>query len=150
MSLRLGEMRVNSPTTLLSLLAACSLAPLGTHSLGTSPLEIPGLNGSEDGWKPRVGSGDAYHGSGGKPRPPPTTTWCTARIVCTWPRVTLSIVGRSSCGSSTKGALLKAQRGARGNAIADCEVNLRGKAASYTYAEYQCVESVRQPDWWDK
>jgi hypothetical protein len=100
-------------------------------------------------------SGDAYHGKGGggnnvnfKLR-----VWCKAWIVCLFGSVNdpikVSISGHTEYGASEKNALLKSQRGARGRAIANCEIGLNGRAASYTKATYQCVESDSTPVWWN-
>lgn len=41
-------------------LTGCTMTEYGTHSLGTTPFVVPGMNSAEDGWMPRVESDDAY------------------------------------------------------------------------------------------
>jgi len=63
-----------------ALLSGCATG--GVHSLSAEPFETPD-NAAENGWRPRVASGDAYHGKK-KPVPPPKLgywgCWCT--ITC--------------------------------------------------------------------
>jgi hypothetical protein len=67
-------------------LAGCEMVQHGTHSLRTTPLVVPGLNSAEDGWRPRIASGDAYHRS--PYRTKAKSIWkCQARVECKLYRV---------------------------------------------------------------
>lgn len=94
-----------------------------------------------------------WHAGAPKPVVPTEKWWCIAWVKCVFggpadPCVVL-VRGRTNYPANEKSALTRAQKGARGQAIAECEINLKGTAASYIEAEYKCGLAKSEPSWWN-
>jgi hypothetical protein len=64
--------------------AACQRSEYGTHSLTASPLEVPGLNSAEHGWRPvRVNNPNYFGNKKDDDSPPPSKRWhCSVTTMC--------------------------------------------------------------------